>query len=716
MTTEELFISVGEDPSADNIEKLYKALLAENDLSGEKMTSNIEFLIENWSDSIARSDAKANFVLSIAELPIKDSGMIRNALSAALKRMLPPYLARSGIMKGLGIRNSDMPLKDISVRYRNLLNLKNNVYAYRPDTQTWAKVLKVDEFTSSLALTNTQQSTTAAVPLERALSSFKFFKPSADVQKLIPNNRRNIISSKEYRKLVAELCYSVLSESEVKSIAQTTILAAGVSAVEFDIWWTKEDDAAPGQVAAAAAAAVAAAPAASLAKRRPSQGRSIQEMHVLLKEIEEDKSFSYNDDDLALTCAFFAKLKKDTQPKELALLAEIFSVTYPLVPADKLKDLFAPLSGKIQFWPESFENLELKNLEVWGDVPAKYLVNLAKLTKAIFSEEYLAELATHLPLRCLSTVCAEIADHVISQAVLGTRRCSCDILVWIWKNRTKHSPELVAVLNMESVSNALAIPELPKVWGAAQRELRKLLMDNETFQKLIIKNAGENLFSITNALQRGRAFNPGEHQSLLVKFSRHSQGMREMLEKGEAKKFAQAAAVEEQSPALQQAPVTSIRSYKQRVKELDDIINIHMPENRTALNVARAHGDFRENAEYDAAKQRRDFLAARRAELESDINSVVQTDFRNLTISEYVIVGSTVSVKLDSGKDEKYYIVGLWDGDPEKHCVSYRTKLGEVLLGRKIGDKMALPDGSSGAIFAVAPLPEDLRAKLADEA
>jgi len=169
MTTEELFISVGEDPSADNIEKLYKALSAEINLDGEKMTSNIEFLIENWSDSIARSDAKSNFILSIAELPIKDSGMIRNALNAALKRMLPPYLARSGIMKGLGIRNSDLPLKDISVRYRNLLNLKNNVYAYRPDTQTWAKVLKVDEFTSSLALTNTQESTTSAVPLERAL-------------------------------------------------------------------------------------------------------------------------------------------------------------------------------------------------------------------------------------------------------------------------------------------------------------------------------------------------------------------------------------------------------------------------------------------------------------------------------------------------------------------------------------------------------------------
>ena len=706
MSIEELFINVGDDSSADNIEKLYKALILEADLSCEKMNSNIEFLIDNWSDSIARSDAKSNFVLSLAELPINDNGMIRNALNAALKRMLPPYLARSGIMKGLGIRNSDLSLKDISVRYRNLLNLKNNVYAYRPDTQTWAKVLKVDEFTSSLAMTNIQESTTSAVPLEKALSTLKFFKPSSDIHKLMPNSRRNIISSIEYRKLLAELCYSVLSPEEMKNIAHQTMLAAGVSAVEFDIWWAQVDSA-PGRSAVASASV-------SSGKRRPSQGRSIQEIHVLLKEIEEDKAFSYNDDDLALTCAFFAKLKKDIQPKDLALLSEMFSIIYPLVPAGKLKELFAPLAGKILFWPESFENIELKCLDVWGNVPAKYLVNLAKLTKSIFSDEYLAELATYLPLRCLNTVCAEIPDNLISQAVLASRKCSSDILVWIWKNRTKHSPELVAVVNMESVSTALSIPDLHKAWGAAQRELRKILMDNETFQKLIIKNAGENLFSITNALQRGRSFNPGEHQSLLVKFSRHSQGMREMLEKGEAKKFATQAPSEEQS-AAQLAPVSSIRSYKIKVKELDDIINIHMPENRSALNTARAHGDFRENAEYDAAKQRRDFLAARRAELESDINSVVQTDFRNLTVNDHVIVGSSVSVFLDSGKEEKYHIVGLWDGDPEKHCVSYKTKLGEVLLGRKIGDKVTLPDGSGCSVAAVASLPEDLRAKLADE-
>ncbi|OGV35402.1 MAG: hypothetical protein A2020_06630 [Lentisphaerae bacterium GWF2_45_14] len=704
MSIEDLFISIGEDASADNIEKLYKALVASENLSFEKLSSDIESLLDSWSDSIARSDAKANFVLSVAELPIRDSGMIRNAISAALKRMLPPYLARSGIMKGLGIRNSGLPLGDIAVRYRNLLNLKNNVYAYRPDTQAWTKVLKVDEFTSSLALSNVQETSTAAVSLEKALSTLKFFRPSTELMKLLPSGRRNIISSVEYRKLLTELCYSTLSDEEMKNIAQSTMMPAAMSAVEFDIWWAREDVTSGGNAASVAVSG----------KRRPSQGRSIQEMHVLLKEVEEDNTFFYNDSDLALTSAFFAKLKRDIQPKDLKLLSEIFAIIFPLVQEDKIRDLFAPLFGKVSFWPESFANIELKQLDIWGDVPAKYLVNLAKLTKTIFSEEYLAELATYLPLRCLNTVCAEVPDCLISQAVLGSRKCSSDILVWIWKNRTKHSDELVAVVNMESVSVALSIAELPKTWGAAQRELRKLLMDNEAFQKLIIKNAGDNLFSITNALQRGRAFNPGEHQSLLVKFSRHSQGMREILEKGEAKKFAQPSAAEEQD-AVQLAPVTSVRSYKIKVKELDDIINIHTPENRSALNTARAHGDFRENAEYDAAKQRRDFLAARRAELESDINSVVQTDFRGIDPKDHVIVGTTVKVLLDSGKEEKYHIVGLWDGDPERHCVSYKTKLGEVLVNRKIGDRVTLPDGAPCSIVQVSPLPEELRVKLADE-
>ena len=47
-----------------------------------------------------------------------------------------------------------------------------------------------------------------------------------------------------------------------------------------------------------------------------------------------------------------------------------------------------------------------------------------------------------------------------------------------WKNRAKHSDELVATLNMDNIVLALSVFDLPKEWGSAQRELKKLLLDS----------------------------------------------------------------------------------------------------------------------------------------------------------------------------------------------------------------------------------------------
>ena len=70
---------------------------------------------------------------------------------------------------------------------------------------------------------------------------------------------------------------------------------------------------------------------------------------------------------------------------------------------------------------------------------------------------------------------------------------------------------------------------------------------------------------------------------------------------------------------------------------------------------------------------------------------------------------------MDGGKDEVYYVVGAWDGNPEKNWLSYKTRLGEQFLGKKINDRIALPDGTEGKITKLEPLPESIVKILADE-
>ena len=147
------------------------------------------------------------------------------------------------------------------------------------------------------------------------------------------------------------------------------------------------------------------------------------------------------------------------------------------------------------------------------------------------------------------------------------------------------------------------------------------------------------------------------------------------------------------------------------MKELDDIINIHVPENREALKVARAHGDFRENSEFDAAKERRNFLSRRRSELERELTRIQPVNMRMVRVEDTAVIGSEIEIRYDDGETERYYLLGAWDGDPERRFLAYRTRLGQAVLNRKVGSEIEAGN-RKGVLAAVRPLPEEIIAEL----
>ena len=189
----------------------------------------------------------------------------------------------------------------------------------------------------------------------------------------------------------------------------------------------------------------------------------------------------------------------------------------------------------------------------------------------------------------------------------------------------------------------------------------------------------------------------GEKQSLLIRIVRIYPDARHLVEERKVKKVS--ATVER---------VTSIRSYRIRQEELNDIINVQMPKNRDAISTAAEHGDFRENFEFHAAKREKKLLEARRGELEQMLGDVKPTDFSEYEVKDRVIIASEVTLDTD-GKESAYTILGMWDSDPEKNYISLETPLGQALMGRQIGDSVKLPNGKDATIKAVAGLPKDLR-------
>jgi transcription elongation GreA/GreB family factor len=160
-------------------------------------------------------------------------------------------------------------------------------------------------------------------------------------------------------------------------------------------------------------------------------------------------------------------------------------------------------------------------------------------------------------------------------------------------------------------------------------------------------------------------------------------------------------------PQEKAAPlIVSWSSMERRKVEYEELVKKKIPENTKEIQIARSYGDLSENFEYKAAKQMQAVLVRRRSELERDLAKARGTSFENPGTSR-VSIGTIVTVRdKESKKSETYTILGAWDGDPDRHIISYQTAIGQALLGKKAGESATLPNGEY-EITSIEPAPVD---------
>lgn len=124
--------------------------------------------------------------------------------------------------------------------------------------------------------------------------------------------------------------------------------------------------------------------------------------------------------------------------------------------------------------------------------------------------------------------------------------------------------------------------------------------------------------------------------------------------------------------------------------ELKHIKEVDRPENVRDIEVAREHGDLRENAEYHAAKERQGTLDARMRFLEYRIAHAEVIDPAQIS-SEKVAFGATVTVlDLDTDESAVYVIVGEDEADADRGRLSIRSPIVRALIGKSKGDEVTL--------------------------
>lgn len=108
------------------------------------------------------------------------------------------------------------------------------------------------------------------------------------------------------------------------------------------------------------------------------------------------------------------------------------------------------------------------------------------------------------------------------------------------------------------------------------------------------------------------------------------------------------------------------------------------------VQVAAAHGDLSENAEYTAAKEKKAFIETRIREMEQRLAGATVIDTSDLS-ADRVVFGATVQLQ-DDDKDEEvtYTIVGVDEADVAQGKISISSPIARGLIGKEEGDSIAI--------------------------
>ncbi|MBL7993879.1 transcription elongation factor GreA [bacterium] len=135
-----------------------------------------------------------------------------------------------------------------------------------------------------------------------------------------------------------------------------------------------------------------------------------------------------------------------------------------------------------------------------------------------------------------------------------------------------------------------------------------------------------------------------------------------------------------------------LKKMKEEIKELK---NVKRPEITNRVQVAREHGDLKENAEYHAAKEELQHLQNRINDMEYKLMHAVIVKEEDIP-SDKVYILATVNLQNVKTKEKiTYTLVPDNEADWETGKISVNTPIGKGLLGKSVGDTaiIQVPNG-----------------------
>jgi transcription elongation factor GreA len=127
-----------------------------------------------------------------------------------------------------------------------------------------------------------------------------------------------------------------------------------------------------------------------------------------------------------------------------------------------------------------------------------------------------------------------------------------------------------------------------------------------------------------------------------------------------------------------------IKRFTDQIAVLERELHFELPRE---IQIAREHGDLRENAEYKSAKERQEIVNAQLARLKKRVSEIAMINLDRIP-RDRAGFGSTVDLRIEDGTTVVYQLVMPEDADVEKGMISTSSPIGRAILNKEVGDEI----------------------------
>ena len=143
-----------------------------------------------------------------------------------------------------------------------------------------------------------------------------------------------------------------------------------------------------------------------------------------------------------------------------------------------------------------------------------------------------------------------------------------------------------------------------------------------------------------------------------------------------------------------------LKRFEDQLQALNRELKHDLPKE---IQKAREHGDLRENAEYQAAKERQRLVESQISLLQKRVSEIALMNLDKLPLDR-VAFGSKVELREPAGGTTTYELVMPEDADPVQGMISTASPIGRALVGKEVGDEVRVPTPSGLREFELVKL------------